>query len=110
MIVACGDEKSSPKWYAVDTTIALQSMVLVATGEGLGTCWVGSFDEEDIKKLLGIPYNLRVVALLPIGYPRDKLDLVRALNHAGKKRKALNEIVSQEKYGAKPLVASALVR
>jgi nitroreductase len=100
VIVACGDEKASPKWYAVDTAIAIQSMVLVATGEGLGTCWVGSFDEGDVKKLLGIPDHLRVVALLPIGYPHDKIDLMRALNHAMRKRKALNEIVSQEKYNA----------
>ena len=102
VLVACGDEKASPKWYAVDTAIALQNMVLVATGEGLGTCWVGSFDEDNVKKLLGIPDHLRVIALLPVGYPRDKIDLVRALNYAMKKRKSLNEIVSQEKYGTKP--------
>jgi nitroreductase len=99
VIVACGDEKVSPKWYAVDTSIALQSMVLTATGEGLGTCWVGSFDEEDVRKLLSIPDHLRVVALLPIGYPRDKLDLTRAINNAIRKRKTLKQIVSQEKYG-----------
>ncbi|MCX6649229.1 MAG: nitroreductase family protein [Candidatus Bathyarchaeota archaeon] len=98
VIVACGDEKAS-KWCAVDTAIAVQSMVLVATGEGLGTCWVGSFDEADVKKLLGIPDHLRVIALLPIGYPREKMDLTRALSLAMGKRKALNEIVSQEKYG-----------
>jgi nitroreductase len=99
VIVACGDEKASPKWYAVDTSIALQSMVLTATGEGLGTCWVGSFDEDGVRKLLSIPDHLRVVALLPIGYPRDKIDLTRAINHAMRKRKTLKQIVSQEKYG-----------
>ena len=102
VIVACGDEMLSSKWYAVDTTIALQSMVLVATGEGLGTCWIGSFDETDVKKLLDIPDNLRVIALLPIGYPRDKIDLTKALNLVMRKRKSLDEIVSQEKYGGKP--------
>ena len=99
VIVAAGDEKTS-KWYAVDTAIALQSLVLVATGEGLGTCWVGSFDEADVKKLLGISEHLRVVALIPIGYPREKMDLTKALNLIMGKRKALNEIVSQESYGA----------
>jgi nitroreductase len=100
VIVACGDEKASPKWYTVDTAIALQNLVLVATGEGLGTCWVGSFDEGDVKKLLDIPEHLRVVALLPIGYPREKMDLTRTLNFAMGKRKALNQITSQEKYSA----------
>ncbi len=99
VVVACSDEKASPKWYAVDTAIATQSMVLVATGEGLGTCWVGSFDETDVRNLLDIPDNLRVVALLPIGYHRDKIDLVRVLNHSMRKRKLLKEIVSHEKYG-----------
>ena len=77
-------------------------MVLVATGEGLGTCWLGSFDEADVKKRQDLPDNIRVVTLLPIGYPRDKIDLVRTLNHALRKRKSLNEIVSHEKYGVKP--------
>ncbi len=101
IIVACGDEKASPKWYAVDTTIATQTMVLTATAEGLGTCWIGSFDEASVKKLLGIPDGLRVVALLPIGYPKDKsLDLSKVVNLV-KGRKSLKEIVSGEKYGGK---------
>jgi nitroreductase len=98
IIVACGDEKASGKWCIVDTAIATQTMVLTATAEGLGTCWIGSFDEVDVKKQLGIPENLRVVALLPIGYPREKLDLVKAINSI-KGRKSINEIVSREKYG-----------
>ena len=99
VIVACGDEKASSKWYAVDAVIATQTMVLTATAEGLGTCWIGSFDEADVKKQLGIPDHLRVVALLPIGYPREKLDLVKAINTITG-RKSLKEIVSHEKYGS----------
>jgi len=99
VIVACGDEKASPNWYAVDTAIAIQSMVLVATGEGLGTCWIGSFDEADVRKLLDIPDHLHIIALLPIGYPKDRLNLVSAIN-ALKGRKSLKEIASKEKYGA----------
>ena len=56
----------------------------------------------NVRKLLDTPDNIRVVTLLPIGYPRDKIDLVRALNHAVRKSKSLNEIVSHEKYSAKP--------
>ena len=50
VIAACGDTKASPKWYTVDTALALENMVLAATGEGLGTCCVGSFDESEVKK------------------------------------------------------------
>ncbi len=100
IIVACGDEKASPNWYVVDTTIATQTMVLAATAEGLGTCWIGSFNEIDVKKLLDIPDGFRVIALLPIGYPRDKLDVSKVINLM-KGRKSLKEIVSGEKFGGK---------
>jgi nitroreductase len=98
VIVGCGDTKSSPKWYAVDTTIALQNMVLTATSEGLGTCWIGSFDEELIRRLLNIPKHLAVVALLSVGYPSRKLDLAAALVRA-RNRKPMDEIVSRGEYG-----------
>jgi nitroreductase len=52
-IVGCGDQKASPNWYVV--AIALQNMVLTATAEGPGTCWVGSFSEEKVRSLLNIP-------------------------------------------------------
>jgi len=38
VIVACGNQKASPRWYAIDTCIAVENLVLAATGEGLGTC------------------------------------------------------------------------
>ncbi len=97
VIVGCGDRKRSPEWYAVDTTIALQNMVLVATNEGLGTCWIGSFDEDDVRKLLSVPDELSVVAMLSVGYPRKKLDL-SAMMARSKKRKAIDEIVSHEEF------------
>ncbi len=55
VIVACGDTKASPKWCSIDVAIAVENMVLAATAEGLGTCWVGSFDENQVKALLKIP-------------------------------------------------------
>ena len=98
VIVGCGDKKRSPDWYAVDTTIALQNMVLAATNEGLGTCWIGSFDEDKVRKLLSIPDDFSVVALLSLGYPRKKLDLA-AMVVRSKNRKDLIEIVSREEFG-----------
>ena len=52
VIVACGDTKASPDWCYIDVAIAVENMVLAATNEGLGTCWIGSFDEGQVKKLL----------------------------------------------------------
>ena len=98
VIVGCGDQETSPRWYVVDVTIAMQSMVLTATSEGLGTCWVGSFDEKQVKEMLKIPESFRVVALLALGYPREKSDLGRKLIKAIRRRKQLEEIVSYEEY------------
>ena len=100
VIVGCGDRKKSPEWNVVDVSIAMQTMVLQATSEGLGTCWIGSFDEVQVRTLLKIPNNFDIIALLTLGYPREKLDLVNAL--VGKRRKDLGEIVSAEEFG-KPL-------
>jgi nitroreductase len=99
IIVGCGDERASPKWYVVDVAIAMQNMVLTATSEGLGTCWVGSFDEAKVKELLKIPENFRVVALLAAGYPREKIDLVGKVLRFVRRRKPLKKIVSMEEYG-----------
>ena len=99
VIVGCGDKKGSPEWYAVDTTIALQNMVLTATNEGLGTCWIGSFDEDKIRSLLSIPDDYSVVAMLSVGYPRKKLDLTSIMTR-GKNRKSLDDIVSYEEFGS----------
>ncbi len=98
VIVGCGDPSASPRFYVQDTAIALEHMVLVATSEGLGTCWIGSFKEDSIKKLLKIPDKLRVVSLLAVGFPKGSLDITRTLVHAIRPRKKLHEITSFEEY------------
>lgn len=99
MIVGCGDTEASPKWYMIDVSIALENMVLAATAEGLGTCWIGGFIEEDVKRLLEIPKGFKIVALLAVGYSREKLDVGRKLLKLVRGTKSLQEIVSSEKYG-----------
>ena len=99
VIVGCGNSASSPNWFAVDTTIALQNMVLTATSEGLGTCWVGSFDESQVRRLLGIPEKFRVVALLALGYPREELNLGSKVLHLFRRRRKIDKIVSLEVFG-----------
>lgn len=99
VIVGCGDKKASPKWHVVDAAIAMQNIVLAATGEGLGTCWIGSFNQDQVKKLLKIPEKLQVIALLAIGYPRKKLDLTAKVAHFIIRKKQLWKIASLEEFG-----------
>jgi nitroreductase len=104
VIVACGDRKASPKWCSIDVAIAVENMVLAATAEGLGTCWVGSFDQNQVKALLKIPENLKVVALLAVGYASEKEEMTRNSTGLVRKRKTLDEIASFEEYGKRSIV------
>ena len=95
VIAACSVEKEytmacGQLAYPIDTAIAVDHMTLQAVEEGLGTCWIGAFDEEKVKEILNIPDNVRVVSLLPLGYPSD---IPRP-----KSRKNLDEIVMWEKW------------
>jgi nitroreductase len=56
-------------------------MVLTAVGQGLGTCIVGSFNEEDVKALLKVPVNFEVIVMIAVGYPKEKLDLSSKFLH-----------------------------
>lgn len=53
----------------VDVSIAFTHLILAARAEGLGTCWIGSFDNSKVKEVLGIPEEYNVVAITPLGYP-----------------------------------------
>lgn len=99
VIVGCGNQRASPRWYAGDTCIAMENMVLAATSEGFGTCWIGFFNEKVIKEMLEIPSNLKVIALLALGYPREKLDISAKIAHLIRPRKKLEKIVYLEEYG-----------
>lgn len=54
-------------YYLVDSAIAMEHLILAATEEGYGTCWIGAFNEKKVKEILEIPDNYKVVALTPIG-------------------------------------------
>jgi nitroreductase len=107
VVVACADPRESGRhgdlpYWAVDTAIAMENLVLAATALGLGTCWVAGFDEAAICRLLGIPEPIRVVAYTPLGFPADKESLMGrtvktiARSHA---RKPLAKIVHRERWG-----------
>jgi nitroreductase len=57
--------------YPIDVAIAIDHLTLAAAAEGLGTCWIGSFDPEVVRRILEIPEAMIVVELLPLGYPAD---------------------------------------
>jgi nitroreductase len=99
VVVGCGDREKSPKWFAVDVSIALEHIVLKATEEGLGSCWIGSFDEKIVKEVLGIPERYSVVALIALGYPTEGLDLNLASLLHMRSRKKVEEIASLNEYG-----------
>jgi nitroreductase len=96
IIVACAETTGhimmcGQQCYPIDVAIALDHITLAAIELGLGTCWIGAFDEERIKELLNIPKALRVVALMPIGYPVDS-------SIQEKTRFSLNRIVKYEHW------------
>jgi len=54
-----------------DTAAMVQNILLAATDLGLGSCWVGAFDEESVVRILSIPEGWRPVAMVPVGYPSE---------------------------------------
>jgi nitroreductase len=92
-LVICACAKTSEAWirkdgknYAeVDTTIAMDHLILAAADLGLGTCWIAAFDPAAAREILGLPPHVEPVAFTPLGYPADE--------GKPKKRKSLAELV-----------------
>jgi nitroreductase len=98
VIAACGDSGLSSKWYAIDTAIALEHIALAAVAEGLGSCWIGSFDETVVKKILDVPEEFRVVSFLALGYPKEKIDLAKLANSRIHPTKGIDRIASEGSF------------
>ena len=65
-VMRCGQQA-----YPIDVAIAVDHLTLAAVAEGLGTCWIGSFDPAQVRRILGIPPEIQVVELLLLGYPSE---------------------------------------
>ena len=80
--------------YAVsDASRAIQSMILTAWSEGVGSNWVGFLGLIEVKPLLGIPDDLDVLAIVPFGYP------AQVRGHGKKQRKSLSEVAHRGRFG-----------
>jgi nitroreductase len=85
-------EKANPLGIS-DVSRAIQSMILVAWGDGVGSNWTGFGQLDGVRKKVGLPDKYEVLAVVPFGYPKRKLGLGK------KKRKPLAEVASSERFG-----------
>jgi nitroreductase len=97
VIVVCADPAESAvengiEYFVADTSIAFEHLCLAAHDLGLGTCWMGMFDEKVAKAALGIPEAIRIVGMTPIGYPDQE--------PKPRPRKELAEIAYHDEWGA----------
>ena len=90
LAIVVGMERSP---FAVsDASRAIQSMILTAWGQGVGSNWVGFANLKQINPMLGIPEEIELLAILPFGYP------VAAIGKGRKKRKPLREVAHRERW------------
>ena len=75
IIVACSNSdyvmSSGQAVAPIDVAIALEHICLTATELGLGTCWLGAFNTENVRQILGIPADINIVEMLAVGYPAE---------------------------------------
>jgi nitroreductase len=99
VIVVCANENRSSQRYGVrgetlyciqDTAAAIQNIHLAAYSLELGTCWIGAFSEEEAREILKIPYGVRPVAIVPVGYPAE--------SPPPRSRRPISQIVHYEKF------------
>lgn len=97
LIIVCADPKESGvengiEYYIADAAIAFEHLCLSAHAHGLGSCWMGLFDEAQLKAAAEIPENIRVVGVTPLGYPDQEPQ--------ARPRKSLNEIAYFNRWGS----------
>jgi len=83
-------ERGKSLYSIQDTSAASQNLMLAACDKGIGTCWVGSFNDEKVREILVLPTHVRPMALMPMGYPASQP------RRTG--RRVLGEFVHRELY------------
>jgi nitroreductase len=95
LVVGTANPNRSPRWFLVDTVIALTQALLVAYEAGLSGVWVGAFDETMVKKALSIPEDQVVAGFLALGIADEK--------PAQRTRKSIEDLFSINDY-SKPMI------
>jgi len=95
VIVACAVSRGGyigkyMESWPVDVAIAMTHLVLSAWNKGLGTCWIGDFDEDKMREICNIPASVRIVAVTPVGYPVKSVPATS--------RRSLEKIICQESF------------
>jgi nitroreductase len=98
-IAICTNEMRSAKFYGdrgrrfyslLDAAAAVQNMLLASYARGLGTCWIGAYDDEMVGKILNLPLGVKPIAIVPLGYPSE--------NPGPSSRVALQNRVHRNRY------------
>ena len=99
VFVVCADENRAEESYGSrgkmlyclqDTAAATQNILLTACSLGLGTCWIGAFKEDEVRRIIKAPKEMRPVVIIPVGYPNE--------SPRARTRRPISEIVHQEKF------------
>jgi nitroreductase len=99
VLCACGipgdawRRRDGKNYDDVDVTIALDHLILAATNEGLGTCWIAAFDPAAAREVLALPGNVEPIAFTPLGHPAER--------PRGPARKPLRDLVFYEQWGTR---------
>ena len=90
VVVICADPGAGSQTYLLDAAIAGTNMTLMATALGIGSCWIGAFEEQTIQNILQVPEKLKIIALIAFGYETGKASVPPRL--------PLSSIVHNEAY------------
>lgn len=96
ILIVCGEQSKAwvrhdkANYGVVDAAIVMDHMILEATNQGLGTCWIGAFDARVSREILGLPEDVDPIVMTPLGYPNAE---PRETD-----RKPLSELVRYEKW------------
>ena len=91
VLVCLSDPGRSPKWHDKDAMIALEHAALAATALGYGSCWIGAFDPEAVRRIIRAPEELSVVAMMAIGVPDE--------SPPPRPRRPLSQVAFSEEWG-----------
>jgi nitroreductase len=99
VIVVCADlsvyrtrypERGVELYCIQDTAAAIENLMLAAVALGLGTCWMGAFDEDQAAQAMNLPKGIRPLAIIPVGHPTSPA--------TARPRKPLQDVVHYESY------------